>query len=43
MQIKPAIRLTEVKPCQSLSVVMWGYFNSKGQGNFIRMHIILDP
>jgi len=22
--------------------MMWGYFNSKGQGHFIRMHIILD-
>jgi len=24
-------------------VMMWGYFNSKGQGNFIRMHSVLDP
>jgi len=24
-------------------VIMWGYFNSKGQGNFIRMRIIPDP
>jgi len=24
-------------------VMVWGYFNSKGQGNFIRMHSILDP
>jgi len=24
-------------------VMIWGNFNSKGQGNFIRMHIILDP
>ena len=24
-------------------VMMWGYFNSKGLGDFIRMHSILDP
>jgi len=24
-------------------VMMWGYFNSKSQGNFIRMHSVLDP
>jgi len=23
-------------------VMMWGYFKSKGQGNFIRMYSILD-
>ena len=24
-------------------VMTWGYFNSKGLGDFIRMHSILDP
>ena len=24
-------------------VMMWGYFNPKDLGDFIRMHCILDP
>jgi len=40
MQTKPAI-IAKTLPISRYGegyVMMWGYFNLKGQGNFIRMH-----